>query len=99
MLAILLRPWCVKVKSSTSGLLDEKGRLQIVNIHTIQIRDNEKLAPDVDLGELARERKNFSGAEIEGLVRAATATAMNRLIKVTIWRTIFYMTGHECHHE
>jgi vesicle-fusing ATPase len=40
------------------------------------------MAPDVDLPELSALTKNFSGAEIEGLVRAAQSTAMNRLIKV-----------------
>ena len=56
--------------------------MQILNIHTSKLRDNKKLAPDVNIDELAELSKNFSGAEIEGLVRASTSTAMNRLIKV-----------------
>lgn len=40
------------------------------------------LAKDVDVNELAVETKNYSGAELEGLVRAAQSTAMNRHIKV-----------------
>lgn len=40
------------------------------------------LAPDVEIKELAAETKNYSGAELEGLVRAAQSTAMNRHIKV-----------------
>jgi len=46
------------------------------------MKENGKLAPDFDIDELAASTKNFSGAEIEGLVRAATSTAMNRLVKV-----------------
>ncbi len=46
------------------------------------MREYGKLAPDVDVAELAKLSKNFSGAEIEGLVRAAQSSAMNRLVKV-----------------
>lgn len=65
-----------------AGLPDEKGRLQILNIHTSMMRKNKKMANDVDLVELSQLSKNFSGAEIEGLVRSATSTALNRHVKV-----------------
>lgn len=66
-----------------SGLPDEKGRFQILHIHTVRMREHQLLAEDVDIAELAVETKNFSGAELEGLVRAAQSTAMNRHIKVS----------------
>ena len=68
---------------SSSGLPDEKGRVQILNIHTTKMKNFNLLASDVDIKELAAETKNYSGAELEGLVRAAQSTAMNRHIKVT----------------
>lgn len=64
------------------GLPDEKGRVQILNIHTAMMRQHNLLSSDVDIKELAVETKNYSGAELEGLVRAAQSTAMNRHIKV-----------------
>lgn len=69
--------------SILSGLPDEKGRLQILHIHTARMRGHQLLSADVDIKELAVETKNFSGAELEGLVRAAQSTAMNRHIKVS----------------
>lgn len=65
------------------GLPDEKGRVQILNIHTNKMKSFNLLASDVDIKELAADTKNYSGAELEGLVRAAQSTAMNRHIKVT----------------
>lgn len=53
------------------------------------MRTHKKLSQEVDLPELAALTKNFSGAEIEGLVRAAQSTAMNRMIKVGIKSHIF----------
>lgn len=48
------------------------------------MRQHNLLSGDVDIKELAVETKNYSGAELEGLVRAAQSTAMNRHIKVRI---------------
>lgn len=70
------------VRYLLTGLPDEAGRVQILEIHTAKMRENKLLAPDVDLADLAVQTKNFTGAEIEGLVRAAQSTAMNRFIQV-----------------
>ncbi|KAJ8365109.1 hypothetical protein SKAU_G00139400 [Synaphobranchus kaupii] len=78
----LLRPGRLEVKMEI-GLPDEKGRVQILNIHTAKMKEFKLLGPDVDVKELAAETKNYSGAELEGLVRAAQSTAMNRHIKAS----------------
>lgn len=52
-----------------------------MQIHTARMNEYGKLAKDVDVLELAKLTKNFSGAELEGLVRAAQSSAMNRLVK------------------
>ncbi|XP_054623280.1 vesicle-fusing ATPase-like isoform X2 [Dunckerocampus dactyliophorus] len=78
----LLRPGRLEVKMEI-GLPDEKGRIQILHIHTAKMRQYKLLASDVDIKELAGETKNYSGAELEGLVRAAQSTAMNRHIKAS----------------
>uniref|UniRef100_W5KFW9 Vesicle-fusing ATPase n=1 Tax=Astyanax mexicanus TaxID=7994 RepID=W5KFW9_ASTMX len=78
----LMRPGRFEVKMEI-GLPDEKGRVQILSIHTAKMREFNLLAIDVNLKELAAETKNYSGAELEGLVRAAQSTAMNRHIKAT----------------
>ena len=53
------------------------------------MRANGKLGKDVDIEELAKITKNFSGAELEGLVRAAQSCALNRLVKVSYFELIY----------
>jgi vesicle-fusing ATPase len=78
----LLRPGRLEVHVEI-GLPDEKGRLQILNIHTRKMRENGRMSKDVDLPRLAELTKNFSGAEIEGLVKSASSYALYGSIDVT----------------
>lgn len=77
----LLRPGRLEVHMEIS-LPDENGRFQILNIHTSKMRTNGVMDDDVNLSELAQLTKNFSGAEIGGLVKSATSFAFNRHVKV-----------------
>lgn len=76
----LLRPGRLEVHMEIS-LPDENGRIQILKIHTAKMREMGKLDQDVNIAELAQRTKNFSGAEISGLVRSATSFALNRHVK------------------
>ncbi|OQR98080.1 vesicle-fusing ATPase [Achlya hypogyna] len=86
----LMRPGRLEVQVEIN-LPDEHGRAQILSIHTSKARANGILHPallaDLDSclqpvkdapPNLAQRTKNFSGAELEGLVRAATAHALSR---------------------
>ncbi|KAH8581674.1 N-ethylmaleimide-sensitive factor (NSF1)-like AAA ATpase involved in vesicular transport [Cryptosporidium sp. chipmunk genotype I] len=75
----LLRPGRFEVQIEI-GLPDTEGRLEILEIHTKQMRESSRLANDVDLNVLAQGSANFSGAELEGLVRSATSFAFQRHI-------------------
>jgi len=79
----LLRPGRLELHVEI-GLPDLKGRTQILNIHTKSMKEAKRLDPDVTdkVGELAEKTKNFSGAELEGLVRAATSYALTRCVDV-----------------
>ena len=79
----LLRPGRLEVHVEI-GLPDEKGRIQVINIHTKSMREHNRISPDVipRIPELAKKTKNFSGAEIEGLIKAATSFALTRCVDV-----------------
>lgn len=77
----LLRPGRLEVHMEIS-LPDEQGRTQILRIQTQRMRDNGVMDHDVDLPELALTTKNFSGAEIAGLVKSASSFAFSRHVKV-----------------
>ncbi|KAJ5601679.1 hypothetical protein N7510_011213, partial [Penicillium lagena] len=77
----LLRPGRLEVHMEIS-LPDESGRAQILKIHTEKMRTNNVMDTDVDLVELAHLTKNFSGAEIAGLVKSASSFAFTRHVKV-----------------
>lgn len=59
------------------GLPDERGRLQVLQIHSRDLRKEGLLGEDVNLEELASLTMNFTGAELQALVRKATYTAID----------------------
>ena len=77
----ILRPGRMELKVEI-GLPNEEGRLQILNIHTKKMVQNKILESDVDLKEIARLTKNFTGAEIECLVTRASTFALNRGVDI-----------------
>lgn len=79
----LLRPGRLEVHVEI-GLPDEKGRMQILNIHTRGMRKANRITPEAveRLGEVAEKSKNFSGAELEGLIKAASSYALTRCVDV-----------------
>ena len=74
------------------SLPDEPGREQILRIHTTDMVKGKLLDPGAEhrLPELAARTKNFSGAELSGLVRTATASAMDRWVGGVLWCVVLY---------
>jgi vesicle-fusing ATPase len=73
----LLRPGRFEVHIEI-GLPDEHGRKSILGIHTAKARAAGRLSDAVDLSQLACDTKNYTGAELEGLVRDAGSYALMR---------------------
>jgi vesicle-fusing ATPase len=78
----ILRPGRFEVHIEIS-LPDENGRLEILNIHTNKLKSNDMLSNNVNLNLLAQKTKNFSGAELEGLVRSAQSYSIQKHIDPT----------------
>jgi len=58
------------------GVPDERGRREILGIHTRGM----PLAPEVDLDELARQTYGFVGADLAALTREAALEAVRRIM-------------------
>lgn len=76
----LLRPGRFEVHVEIN-LPDMKGRHEILEIHTKAIRENKRMDKDVDLWDIADRTKNYSGAELEAIVKCTTTLALSNLIK------------------
>lgn len=62
------------------SLPDENGRYEIFKIHTNKLKNDKKLKEDVDLKHLAKITKNYSGAEIESVVKSAESFSFQKHI-------------------
>ncbi len=77
----ILRPGRLEVQIEI-GLPDEKGRKDILAIHTSKMRGKGYME-DVDLGEIAQKCKNFTGAELESVVKTSVSYALARELERT----------------
>lgn len=75
----LLRPGRLEVHVEV-GLPDEAGRAQIFHVHTRGFAKEGCLSSDVDFLQLAHRTPNFTGAEIEGVVKGGLSFALQRQI-------------------
>lgn len=70
----LLRPGRFEVHIPV-GLPDVHGRHEILKIHTQELRKHGCLASDINLLEIAERLKDYTGAELSGIIRNAMSFA------------------------
>lgn len=75
----LLRPGRFSVHIEI-GLPDFVGRTQIFTIHTKRLYENKLLDETVDFKQLAKLTENYTGAEIEEVVKVAASNALGELV-------------------
>lgn len=73
----ILRPGRLEVHIEVN-IPDEKGRLEVLEIHTEQMKKSNCLHEAVDLAEIAKQTKNYTGAELEGVVKSAQSFALEK---------------------
>lgn len=73
----ILRPGRIEVHIEV-GLPDETGRKDILEIHTKKMNSKGYLDKDINLEEIAKITQNFTGAEIESVVKTAVSYAITR---------------------
>ena len=66
------------------GVPDEKGRKEVLQIHT----RNMPLTEDVDLGALAKVTYGFVGADLEALCKEAAMAALRRNLPAISWKKL-----------
>ncbi len=73
----MLRPGRLEVQIEI-GLPDEAGRNEILQIHTKKMNSKGYLDPTVDLKTIATITKNFTGAELESVVKNCVSYSLSR---------------------
>lgn len=77
----LLRPGRFEVLIEF-GMPNKEDREEIYEIHTRRMREKHMMSYDVSIEELAANSSHFSGAEIAGIVRAASSYALDRHLEL-----------------
>lgn len=88
----LLRPGRLEVHIEV-GVPCESSRLEILHVHTQDMRRNGLLADNSNLSEIAALTRNYTGAEIEGVVKSAQSHAIQR------WRSSDNQLKCQIRHE
>jgi vesicle-fusing ATPase len=77
----ILRPGRFEIHVEIN-LPSETGRKEILQIHTKQLYIEKCIDEDVDLDVIATNTKNYTGAELEGLVKDARSYAINEIVDI-----------------
>ena len=77
------------------GLPDAAGRRAILGIHTGKLSAAGLLAADVDVDAIAERTRNYSGAELAGVVRAASSFASALPVTLNVFLFSFCFCADE----